>query len=202
MKKTENRKTVIESENDIEKFDRNVERSDESEIESGPTNGEMNAIAIKPNITNKKYDHTMKDLKENMRNSSAEVEKSHPESKHLDKRDSTFAETKIVGKKSKKKAPPPKRRPKAPVVNPKKIQLESSKVSEKESDDSKIRNIELIAKNKAKKVDRATFQKTDKPLARTKSPPKPSRTRKSWKEAADLTRENTSDSLKKVCLIL
>ena len=198
MKKTENRKTVIESENDIEKFDRNVERSDENEIESGSTNGEMNAIAIKPNITNEKYDHTMKDLKENMRNSAAEVEKSHHESKHLDKRDSTFAETKILGKKSKKKAPPPKRRPKTTVANPKKIQLESTKVSEKESDDSKIRNIELIAKNKAKKVDRATFQKTDKPLARTKSPPKPSRTRKSWKEAADLTRENTSDSFKKV----
>ena len=198
MKKTENRETVIESENEIEKFDRNVERSDENEIESGPTNGEMKAIAIKPNITNEKYDHTMKDLKENMRNSAAEVEKSHPQSKHLDKRDSTFAETKIVRKKTKKKAPPPKRQPKSPVVNQRKIQLESRKVSEKESDDSKISNTELIAKNKAKKVDRTTFQKIDKPLARTKSPPKPSRTRKSWKEAADLTRENTSDSFKKV----
>ena len=178
-----------------------MERSDKNEIKSDPANGKMNEIAIKPNITNEKCDHTMKDLKENKKESAEEVEKSHHESKNLDKSDSIFAETKIVPKKSKKKAPPPKRRPKAPVVTPKKILLVSTKISEKESDDTKITNTEQIAKNEAKKVDGRTFQKTDKPLARTKSPPKPSRTRKSWKEAADLTRENTSDSLKKVRLI-
>ena len=202
IKKTKNRKTVIESENNIENFDRIVERSGQNEVKSGPTNGKMNKIAIKPNTTNEKYDKTMKNSNENLKISAIEVEKSYQESKNFDKGDSNFEETKIVQKKSKKKAPPPKRRPKAPAVKPKKTPLESTNLSEKESDDGKIGNTEKIAKKSAKIVDGKTFTKTDKPLARTKSPPKPSRTRKSWKEVADLSREKTSDSLKKVCLIL